>query len=182
MSLVTQFRRRSAGFTIIELMFTVFIAAVLLAIAVPSFRGMMASNRLVTQTNDLIGAMNYARSEAITRNRTAVFCRADSDTDTDCSAAAGNWGFWIIRNTAGEVSRRGTLPDYGGAMRVTSTIGLDRIAFGADGLARTSLGALLTNQQIDVCSTYNSGQNKRGIVVGSSSRVTVNKSSTAGVC
>lgn len=182
MSLETQFRRRSAGFTIVELMFTVFIAAVLLAVAIPSFRGMTGSNRLVTQTNDLIGAMNFARSEAITRNRTITFCRADSDADTTCSAAAGDWGFWIVRNAAGEVSRRGEVPTYGGAMRVTSALALDRIDFGADGLARSSTGVLLNNVQIDVCSTHGSTDNARGVVVGSSSRVTVSKLSTAGVC
>ena len=182
MSLETHFRRKNAGFTIVELMFTVFIAAILFAVAIPSFRGMMANNRIVTQTNEIIGAMAFARSEAITRNRTITFCRADNDTDTTCSAVAGNWGFWIIRNGAGDVSRRGTLPTYGGTMRVTSTLTLDRIAFGADGLARDSAGTLLNLQQIDVCSTYDSGQNKRGIVMGSSSRVTVGKSSSAGVC
>lgn len=182
MSPVTPFRRRSAGFTIVELLFTVVIASILLAVAVPSFRGMMASNRLVTQTNDLIGAMNFARSEAITRNRTITFCRANSGADTDCSVGAGDWGFWIVRNAAGEVSRRGDVPTYGGAIRVTSALALDRIDFGADGLARTNAGVLLTNQQIDVCSTYGSGENARGVVVGSSSRVVVTRSSTAGVC
>lgn len=181
MSLETQFRRRSAGFTIVELMFTVFIAAILMAIAIPSFRSMTASSRLVTQTNDVIGAMNFARSEAITRNRTAVFCRADSEAATTCSLAAGNWNFWIVRNALGEVSRRGSLNSHGGAMRVTSNVGLDRVEFGADGLARNSVGNLLTNQTITVCSTYGA-QNVRTITMGASSRVSVAKSSTAGVC
>jgi type IV fimbrial biogenesis protein FimT len=182
MSRITQFRRRGAGFTVIELLMTMTIAAILLAIAVPSFRGTIASNRLVTQTNDLIGAMNFARSEAITRNRTITFCRADADGDTACSAAAGNWAFWIVRNAAGEVSRRGELPPYGGAMQVTSTLTLDRIDFGADGLARTSGGALLSNQVIAVCSTHSTGDNRRAIALGGSSRVSVSKSSSAGVC
>lgn len=182
MSLVTPYRLKGAGFTIVELMFTVFIAAILLAVAIPSFRGMMASNRLVTQTNDLIGAMNFARSEAITRNRTITFCRADSIVATACSVAAGDWGFWIVRNAAGEVSRRGDVPTYDGTIRVTTALTLDRIDFGADGLARSSAGVLLNNVQITVCSTHGSGQNARGVVVGSSSRVTVSKLSTAGVC
>jgi len=182
MSLVTPIRRGIAGFTIVELMFTVFIAAILFAVAIPSFRGMMASSRLVTQTNDLIGAMNFARSEAITRNRAMIFCRADTDADTTCSAAAGDWGFWIVRNAAGDVARRGELPNFTGAMRVTSTLTLDRIEFGADGLARTSAGVLLNNQRIIVCSTHSSGENQRSIQLGSSSRVSVTKSATAGVC
>jgi type IV fimbrial biogenesis protein FimT len=182
MSRVTLFRRRGAGFTVVELLFTVLIASILLAVAVPSFRGMTASNRLVTQTNDLIGAMNFARSEAITRNRTITFCRADSDVDTDCSASAGDWDFWIVRNSVGEVSRRGELPAYGGAMRVTSSLAIDRIDFGADGLARSSAGGLLTNQQINVCSTYSAADNRRAIMLGAASRVSVTRSTSAGVC
>ena len=103
-------RRRAAGFTIVELMFTVFIAALLMAIAVPSFRTMMTQNRLATQTNDLIGAANYARSEAITRNRNVTFCKADNVSDTACSTATGNWPNWIVLNSDGTVARSGAIP------------------------------------------------------------------------
>lgn len=55
------------GFTLIELMVTISIAAILLAVGVPSFQAIIENNRLATQSNELITAVNLARSEAIKR-------------------------------------------------------------------------------------------------------------------
>lgn len=57
----------NSGFTLIELMVSVAVAAVLLGIAVPNFSSIIVSNRLTTYANDLVTALNLARSEAIKR-------------------------------------------------------------------------------------------------------------------
>ncbi len=61
-------KRDPRGFTLIELMVTISIAAILLAIGVPSFQAIIENNRLATQSNELITAVNLARSEAIKRS------------------------------------------------------------------------------------------------------------------
>lgn len=43
------------GFTLIELMVTIAVAAVLLGIAVPSFQDMLERNRVAAQTNEVLG-------------------------------------------------------------------------------------------------------------------------------
>jgi type IV fimbrial biogenesis protein FimT len=58
---------KSRGFTLIELMITISIAAILMAIAIPSFNSTIRSTRLTTYANELITSLNLARSEAIKR-------------------------------------------------------------------------------------------------------------------
>ncbi|RBA23939.1 type IV fimbrial biogenesis protein FimT [Herminiimonas fonticola] len=58
---------RTEGFSIVELMVIMLIAGILLAIGIPSFRGMIQNHRLITATNALFMAVNLTRSEAIHR-------------------------------------------------------------------------------------------------------------------
>ncbi len=55
------------GFTLVELMVTLAVAAIILAIAAPSFSQMIRDHRLITTANDFMGTMQLARSEAIRR-------------------------------------------------------------------------------------------------------------------
>lgn len=66
--------RVARGFTIVELMVTLAVAAVLIAIAVPSFRSITLSNRLTTTANAFVDAINTARLDAIKRNSSAQLC------------------------------------------------------------------------------------------------------------
>jgi type IV fimbrial biogenesis protein FimT len=59
--------RRALGVTLIELMVTLAVMAILVTIAAPSFSRLIASNRLTSQTNEFILALNLARSEATRR-------------------------------------------------------------------------------------------------------------------
>lgn len=160
------------GFTLIELMVAVAIAAILLAVAVPSFNAMLAGNRLATQTNDVIGAVLFARSEAIRRNRTITFCRAASATANTCTAGV-NWTDWIVTNnpaagTATDTLRRGSFAQSGEAMRISSTLAASRLAFRPDGLTNVTGGA----DTISLCTTSTTTNNVRQIEIGLSGRTT----------
>lgn len=58
------------GFTLIEALMVIVIAAVLLAVAAPMFRNFTASQRVKTTSFDLYAALVFARSEAIKRRQT----------------------------------------------------------------------------------------------------------------
>lgn len=83
------------GFTLVEMMATIAVGSILLAIATPSFIQMTVKSRLVTYNNDLITAVNFARSEAIRRGTTVSIC--SSVTGTQCSNTVSKWSSgWII--------------------------------------------------------------------------------------
>ncbi|WP_269141066.1 GspH/FimT family pseudopilin [Steroidobacter gossypii] len=166
------FQRRAArsilGFTLVELMVTIAIAGILLAVAVPSFNQLMVTNRLTAQANEMVAAMNFARSEAIKRNTRISFCRASSSTATNCAATAASWRNWIVTQGDGTVVRRGVVNTFEGGISVQSTLTGDRVTFGADGLARTGT-AIITNQRISICAPRDRAG--RRVVLGAGSRL-----------
>lgn len=78
--------RLSKGFTLIELMVTVGVMAILAAIAYPSFQGTLRSNRVVSASNEVAGLMSLARSEAIRNKRGGGVCGSTDGTSCD-----GSW-------------------------------------------------------------------------------------------
>lgn len=81
------------GVTLIELMMAVFIASILLVIAVPSFQSLSLRSQQTNVINDLAALIGRGRSEAVTRNRTVIIC-ASSDQLT-CSGATTWESGWI---------------------------------------------------------------------------------------
>lgn len=63
-------RYMSKGFSLVELLVTVSVVAIVAAIAVPNFTSSIQSNKADTELNDLQRALNYARLEAINRGVT----------------------------------------------------------------------------------------------------------------
>lgn len=172
---------RQTGFTTMELLTTMVVAGVITAIAIPSFSRMAASNRVVEQTNDLVAAINYGRSEAIRRNAPITFCQAATAGATACTTAGGNWEHWIVRTGAGTVLRRGRLSTHGGTQQVTSNLTNQSIVFTPDGLAWTG-GALVggtvdsdgedsAEHTLTVCSSKANNENIRVLTLGSGSRI-----------
>jgi type IV fimbrial biogenesis protein FimT len=82
-----------AGFTMQELIITLAIAAILVAVGAPALEDYIITQRIITRTNGLVVSLNFARAEAVTRgNNEGINILAREDDQGN-----NNWneGWWI---------------------------------------------------------------------------------------
>lgn len=145
-------RGKPAGVTLVEMMVTVAIAAILMSIAAPSMSSFLTRGRISAHVNDMVGAINLARSEAVKRGDPVTICR--SSDQASCATALGGWeSGWIVfsdPNLNGIVDAGDTLinafaPLPNGATAVGNTAMADNIIFNSSGRpGATFSGALAT--------------------------------------
>lgn len=85
---------RMRGFTLIEMLMTMAIAAILLTIGIPSFRYVTNSNRIAGELNGLLGDLQFARAEAIKEGRTVTVCV--SSDGANCANSTTWQSGWIV--------------------------------------------------------------------------------------
>lgn len=157
----------------IELLVSISVLGVLTAIAVPSFTNMINRNRLASQSNELLSAIQYARMEAIRTSTRVTFCgaaSADADAEADCGT--GVQSYWVVIGRTGGAEEQLRVFSVKDPMTVSTD--LEKISFTADGLARDATTKALVTGAITVCmETSNPAQNKRVLNVTTGSRVVI---------
>ncbi|WP_417788109.1 GspH/FimT family pseudopilin [Stutzerimonas xanthomarina] len=89
------------GFTLIELMVTIAVLAIMIAIAVPSFTSLIHNNRTTSLHHEILGAIQLARSEAVKRRKDVVICRTENQ---NACADGTNWAVgWLVMEVGGDV-------------------------------------------------------------------------------
>lgn len=82
----------------IEILVTLSIAAIFVAIAVPSYRSIINRNSVAAQVNDFLADLNYMRSEAISRGVPVRICK--SNNTQGCTTSGGWQQGWVIFDNA----------------------------------------------------------------------------------
>lgn len=82
------------GMTLVELMTTLLVLAIVLGLGVPAFRNVVDTNRMAAAVNELVASLHFARSEAIKRRANTTLC-ASRDA-ARCDDGAGLRDGWIV--------------------------------------------------------------------------------------
>lgn len=94
--------RRAMGFTLLEMLITLTLLAVLTAAAAPSFSGLLQGNLAAAHAEALMASLNQARSEAIKRNLRVMLCKsADGASCTTAGDWAQGWLLFVDRDSDG---------------------------------------------------------------------------------
>jgi len=188
--------KKYSGFTLVELMITLIVVSILLAVGLPSLRGFLQDNQLVAATNELLSAIHVARSEAIKLNSSVTIC--ESTNGTSCTTpGANNWedGWIVFVDADGNQTGTGiacaavgtdcllrshrAFTDNQLTVTGVNAAGADinSITFDSRGLPRSAAGASLMGT-FSVCSTTGS----RAVIVNISGRVRVSDNAAVISC
>jgi len=181
------------GFTVIELMVTVMVMSITVMIAAPGLKQTIQNNRVTTQANELLAALNYARSEAVKRGVQVTVCKANLAANPgQCDKNANV--FWesgkivfVDQNTLGVIDAGGggagadtILRVYSGmpsgyTLRSGATFA-NWIAYLPSGASQGSSG--LSNDTFRMCPPNHDVKQARSIVLNAAGRPMVSKGAT----
>lgn len=155
----------SRAFTLIELMVTISVLAVVIALAAPSFSSMLQESRLSALSTEVQSALQLARSEAVKRRENITVCRSNA-AQTAC-ANGTDWATgWLIRRANGDVLK------VWDAVQGTVITGPNTgISFRSNGMSSSAAA-----QSWSVTSSSCSGEQKRTISVNITGSATLSKS------
>jgi len=167
------------GFTLIELLVVIAIIGITLAVAIPSFQAMIASNRLTTTTNNLVSALQLAKSEAIKSNRLVIV-----STGTSSNWASG-WFIFADKSQNNTQATDGTEPTIGSfeALNTGFTIKPAGVATNYSGNSMVIYrpdGRINADVIFYFCSPVNTADFRK-LVIQSTGRVKVQRPTVAGV-
>jgi type IV fimbrial biogenesis protein FimT len=172
------------GATLVELLVSITIVSILLSLAVPAFDAAMTSSKLTAATNSMFASLYLARGEAIKRNARVVICK--SADGANCTAT-GNWDQgWIVFHDSDNNAQLDTgetlvhrQEPLGEDMAMWGNTPVVRyVSYTGIGAAKLTSGAFQAGT-ITLCRTSDGESDARDIVISSTGRPRVYKSTLA---
>ena len=162
------------AFTLLELLAVIAVLVILMLLVVPSFQSIIQNNRTVSLSNELISALNFARSESIKRGVSVSLCAA---ADVNLNSCGSNWNNgWLVfvnpnedaafANNATEILLR-IQQILGQGYSVTTTPALGVATYTSSGFPLAATGNMVFN----ITATGCTGNNARSIRVTTTGRL-----------
>ncbi|HSI52915.1 MAG: GspH/FimT family pseudopilin [Ramlibacter sp.] len=176
----TGLSRQVRGFTLVELLIVMAVAAVLMGSAAPSLTNFVKSIQLSSASNDLLAGLLMARSEAAKRNGRAAICK--SANGLTCAPSGGWQQGWIVFHDANSNGVRDTgeaiiqrQEPLSADMRVTGNLNVARyVSYAPSGLTKLAGGGFQAGT-LTLCRHSLDGGEARQIILSSSGRPRVQK-------
>lgn len=163
---------RQQGYTLVELLIGLAIAAIVVGMALPSFAGILHNNRRSTAINTLSSTLNYARSEAIKRSLPTVICKG-SPVDGCDKTRQWHDGWIVFMDDNGDKSWNGDEPLLWTQTALSPEQTLDWSAFPSSNyVIYYPNGSASSNGTFTLCDNRGSTE-ARALIVARSGRVRV---------
>lgn len=167
--------RRTAGFTLIEMMVTITVLVVLLGLAAPSFATFQRNSELTAAANTLLSSLAAARSEAMKRGRNVTVVPVDGTNWTSgWIVFVDEAGFGTKQSAETELALESALPVS--LTAATEPSGLVYVMFNGSGYPRLAGGGF---QASSIDFSIASGETRR-IISSPAGRLRVCKPADAG--
>jgi type IV fimbrial biogenesis protein FimT len=157
--------RNANGFTLIEMLVAVAVTVIAATVAIPAFYGFLQNQRSTTEANNLVTAIQLARSEAVQRGEAVELCASD-----DGSTCGGSWtDGWLVRVAGGGTEVIRVWDELAAGGNVAEGGDATRIVFNSRGEADSSYG-------LDLWFTGCSGDRTRSIDINQAGRPSITRS------
>lgn len=159
----------SRGFSIVELMATLAVLAILLAVGIPSFTEFTINYRTTAQANDLLADLAFARMESVKLGRTVEVSAEGGDWET-------GWRVGVDLNTDGDIDDTGEILREHGVVEQDFTIDamdgggtvFTRTAF--DGTGARTVPADAFDAEVAFCRPDNDEAKSRWVAIAPTGR------------
>lgn len=158
--------KNTKGFTLIELMITISVAAILIAVAVPGFGSLLSNNRISSSVSAFNQTLNLARSEAVRRGTVVSVCRSNDQTTCTNTPWDRGWLVWADPNNNRILDNAEVTIRVQGALSTTISMvqapAPDPFSYNPNGFLNIAPGNVLT---FNVCDNTRNGETGRQIRV-----------------